>query len=260
MSLENTEVPSPDPRPPLDSGEWMQYILDTCATIEDVVVADSLVRIVHTVDHYLVADRTGNAAVIELLDGEMVIHTGDDLPIAALTNTVYEESVDTWRLYADYCSVLADSEGRFCKVANDVSRFQPTTTEATIAAAFDTLDRVAGRSRPWCIVFDTEHLRAYFKTDEYQEIRFVDLQQLDLRCQSPALMLDIHEAIRGDLTNYLMDLSWDLCYDHTLQYLITIGDYTDDTPELLGAWIDEITTFPCYSIRRPAGRRGTVRR
>ena len=60
MSLDETGQPSADERPPLDSGEWVQYILDTCATVEEVIAIDSQVRIL-TVDHYLVADRHGNA-------------------------------------------------------------------------------------------------------------------------------------------------------------------------------------------------------
>jgi choloylglycine hydrolase len=232
----------------------MQYILDTCATIEDVIAADTLVRIDHTVDHYLVADRSGNAAVIELLDGEMLIHTGDDLPVKALTNTRYQSAVNTWFAYTGNCGRLPDSEHRFCLVADRVAEFHSTTSGEARTAAFATLDQVAGGSRPWNIVFDTEHLRAYFRTDAYPEIRYVDLQQLDLRCQKPALMLDIHEPLAGDLSNHLFDLSAELCYDHTLQYLITLGDYENDTPELLQSWIDAITGFPCYSIRRPAGR------
>jgi len=256
MALYGTEPPAPDERPSLDWGPlWMQYILDTCSTIEDVIAADSLVRIVHSVDHYLVADRSGNAAVVELLDGEMVIHTGDDLPVKALTNSRYQTVINTWSAYSGSCHLLPDSERRFCQVADRVTEFQSTTSEAARSAAFDTLDLVGGGSRPWNIVFDTEHLRAYFRTDEHPSIRYVDLQQLDLRCRNPALMLDIHEPLTGDLGNHLFDLSYELCYDHTLQYLITVGDYDDDTPELLHSWIDAITGFPCYSVRRPTGRR-----
>jgi hypothetical protein len=151
--------------------------------------------------------------------------------------------------------MLGDSERRFCMVANTVAEFQSTTNEAAVSAAFETLGRVAGGVTPWSIVFNTEQLRAYFRTDDHPEIRYVDLQQLELRCQKPALMLDIHEPLAGDLSNHLFDLSYELCYEHTLQYLITIGDYENDTPELLQSWIDAISRFPCYSIRRPTGRR-----
>ncbi len=54
-----------DERPALHSPHWMQYMLDNCSSVKEVVAADSQVRIFETVDHYLVADRTGDCAVIE---------------------------------------------------------------------------------------------------------------------------------------------------------------------------------------------------
>ena len=38
-------IPPDDERPPLDSGEWIQYMLDTCETVEDVIASDNVVRI-----------------------------------------------------------------------------------------------------------------------------------------------------------------------------------------------------------------------
>ena len=64
MSLNQTQLPRPDARPVLDSGNWIQYLLDTCATVDEVLATDDVVRNL-TVDHYLVADRSGGSAVIE---------------------------------------------------------------------------------------------------------------------------------------------------------------------------------------------------
>lgn len=57
-----------------------------CATVEDLIRSDAQVRIMETVDHYLVCDREGNCAAVEFLDGKMVCHTAGDLPVWALTN------------------------------------------------------------------------------------------------------------------------------------------------------------------------------
>ena len=92
MALPQTVYPPPDHRPVVDSGFWLQYILDTCATVDDVIASDAMVRNI-TVDHYLVADRNGASAVIEYIDGELVVHTGEDLPVSVLTNWFYDESL-----------------------------------------------------------------------------------------------------------------------------------------------------------------------
>ncbi len=171
MALRETVPPAPDERPPLEYGPlWMQYILDTCATIEDVIASDIKVRLVTTVDHYLVADRTGKSAVIEFLDGEMVVHTGGNLQVSALTNSPYEDSLGTWQLHSgsgnESCTGQGDSLERFCTVAGRVDAFRPTNTEDAVDYAFETLGIVDSMT-PWSIVFDTRNLRAYFRTQPH---------------------------------------------------------------------------------------------
>lgn len=59
MALSETRNPAPDERPPLVSPLWMQYILDTCGTVEEVFESDRQIRISDTRDHYLVCEYDG---------------------------------------------------------------------------------------------------------------------------------------------------------------------------------------------------------
>jgi penicillin V acylase-like amidase (Ntn superfamily) len=94
MSLAETQEPTPDERPPFPGALWMQYQLDNHSTIEQVIASDTEIRLDNSaVDHYLVCDRTGTCAVIEFLDGEMVTYTGSSLPVQALTNSTYQDSL-----------------------------------------------------------------------------------------------------------------------------------------------------------------------
>ena len=208
MSLPETVSPPPDHRPPLD-WLWPQYLLDTCETVDDVIATDAFVRTT-TVDHYLVADRYGGVAVVEFLDGRMVVHTGPQLCASVLTNSVYSNSCATWeflRSTGNY-SHVSDSVQRFCRAADRVAEFSGTTTEAAVDYAFDTLRAIysdASYTR-WSIVFDTANLRAYFKTQTAPAIRWVDLSAFDLRCGRPTIMLDVNTDLEGDasgqFTNY----------------------------------------------------------
>jgi penicillin V acylase-like amidase (Ntn superfamily) len=96
MALGETQNPPPDERPPLVSSFWAQYQLDNHSTIEEVIASDSLVRINDTVDHYLVCDGTGDCATIEFLEGKMVSHSVESLPVKALTNSTYQEALSYW--------------------------------------------------------------------------------------------------------------------------------------------------------------------
>ena len=63
MGLNSSHSPAPDERPPLVNSLWIQYQLDTSATLEEVMANDSRVRISDTVDHYLICDRSGACAM-----------------------------------------------------------------------------------------------------------------------------------------------------------------------------------------------------
>ena len=88
MALDSTVNPRADSRPPLESGFWVQYVLDSCATVNEVRQTDKKVRMARTVDHYLLCDRSGGCAVIEFLNGRMVCHWGETFPsVRSLTTS-----------------------------------------------------------------------------------------------------------------------------------------------------------------------------
>ena len=93
MSLLETEAPAPDERPPITSPFWIQYQLDNSSTVGEVIASEAQVRSTDEYGHYLVCDRTGDCAIIEFLDGEMVIYTDDSLPVQALANSSYQDSL-----------------------------------------------------------------------------------------------------------------------------------------------------------------------
>jgi len=259
MSLDETRQPREDARPPLDSGEWVQYILDTCATVADVVATDSEVRII-TVDHYLVADRDGNAVVIEFLDGRMVSHAAPDVPVAALTNNVYEESCATWerlRRHGNYAGQNS-SPHRFCLAADRVDGFRPTSDARAVAYAFDTLEEVRGQRfsvspTNWSLVFDTKNLRAYFRTIRMRRIRWVDLKDFDLRCGTPAKMFDIHDGDSGDVAGDFSDFDFDVNQDHFQRFLDVWG--VDLSYQSVMWILNHFDEFPCIQNRRSSPRR-----
>ena len=100
MWLDETKYPQPDSRPAIGVLQWIQYQLDNCATIEDVIATDKVLRIASvgtTPLHYLVADANGQAAAIEFLDGKMVVHKGNELSMPVLTNSIYKESLNVFQ-------------------------------------------------------------------------------------------------------------------------------------------------------------------
>ena len=66
MALDASELAEPDERPPLTSGTWIQYVLDTCGSVQEAIQVDSLVRLQDDEfpSHFLVADEDGGQVEI----------------------------------------------------------------------------------------------------------------------------------------------------------------------------------------------------
>lgn len=91
--------PSQDSRPAIGYLQWIQYQLDNCSTVDEVISSDSQIRIVkpkrRNVLHYIACDRGGNCTSIEFIDGKMVYHLKKMMPFKILTNTyTYAQSID----------------------------------------------------------------------------------------------------------------------------------------------------------------------
>ena len=249
MWLGETRNPPPDERPPLVSPLWIQYQLDTCATLEKVMANDARVRIADTVDHYLVCDRSGACAAVEFLNGETVFHTGDTLPVKVLTNHAYQKAVGAWQ-----AGRLRDNSlERFGIAADRVTGFQPGDAPSAVAYAFETLNRASGQTTggtptQWSIVFDAENLRVYWRTSRNAQVRSVEFAKLDFACSTPVEMLDVHAPLSGDVSDKLGWYTFEANFQHTLNFLEKWGG-AELSPLEVEVLERGVTSFPC---ERPA--------
>lgn len=201
MWLDETKYPKPDDRPAVDVLQWVQYQLDNCATIDDVVATDKKIRIAavgNTPLHYLVADAKGNAATIEFLDGKMVPHKGNDLSLPVLTNSVYDESV---KLYNNSSANGNNSLDRFTTACNMFKEFKNSPADYPITDyAFNMLAEVAqGDFTKWSIVYDITNKTIQFKTNRFREIKKVSFSSFDLACTATAKVWDMNQKAIGDV-------------------------------------------------------------
>jgi len=219
MFLSVTRPPAPDERPPLAGAFWWQYMLDTCATIEEVRKAAESVRISDTQDHYLACDRTGAVAVVECLDGRLVIRTGKDLPVAALANDPYQECLDHWTSKAPGPADPYYSVNRFSRLAGGLAAFKGGSAEKAVEHAFGMLAGVAASNTRWSFVCDTGARVFYLKSYLNPKLRSVDLKRIDFSCDRPTAMLDAHADLEGDITGAFHDYSHEEVAAHTTKAL-----------------------------------------
>lgn len=209
MWLEGTTYPKADSRGALNELQWIQYQLDNSASVQDVIASHKTIRISQKDAvplHYLVADAMGNAATIEFIKGEMVVHQDKELPFPVLTNTPYAEALGQLKAK----SVTGDnSVERFAKACNMVQKFrQSTTKEDPVDYAFSILDNVAqGDFTKWRIVYDITNREIYFLTAGKR--KQVSLNDFDYSCSKPSLYLDINSSKNGKVGSDFALLSFE---------------------------------------------------
>lgn len=201
LSYGPARYPPADGRPALSELQWIQYQLDTHATVGD-VVADTTVRVSALLFglHYLVADAAGDVAVIEFLDGDRVVHVGSGLPVEVLANDTYGNLLRYLGLHVGFggdrvVGLGPESPERFVRAATAVRRLEGRgRSGVTFDSAFTVLDDVAQEDTQWSIVYDPVRLEVRYRSRANPWIRSVDVGQFPGDCADAPPGLPIHEA------------------------------------------------------------------
>jgi penicillin V acylase-like amidase (Ntn superfamily) len=191
MWLDEARYPAADGRPTVSVLDWIQYALDRFESVAELLQGIEAVRIAgRTPLHFLVADRTGDAAAIEFLEGKLVAHRGPALRARALANSTYADSV----AYLDRRVRQRDgapaftrrSLDRFAQAAELAARAaaQPAASEDdAVIRAFATLDAVKQpHYTRWQIVYDLTAMRVHWHTEDNAVRRHLDVGALDFSC------------------------------------------------------------------------------
>jgi choloylglycine hydrolase len=205
MWLEGTRYPAADERPGLRELAWIQYQLDTARSLDEVVASDARVRILGTSVpiHFLLCDRSGEVAVVEFLDGEMVVRRGDSLLIPALANSRYAESMEYLERFQGFggdqeSPRTTGSLDRFARAACGVVDYELASAQETVDYAFGVLEQVRQSGTQWSIVYDVERLTVHFRTQAAPAVKSLALASFELSAETPCLILDIDTPEPGD--------------------------------------------------------------
>jgi penicillin V acylase-like amidase (Ntn superfamily) len=260
MMLPESEYPQPDSRPAVGGPQWVQYQLDNCSTVDEVIASDQIMRIPQAASpyqrgHYLVTDSAGNCASIEFLGGKMVCHTGDALPVKVLTNSTYDKSIAYLGMYRGFGGILPvslsrfliklgynplqNSLSRFVFAADIVNKFDPQTSGPAVDYAFAVLSSVAQpkiTSSPtqWSIVYDITHRIVYFRTLGNDTLRHFTLSAFDFSCATPVKALDVNADLSGDITGSFVDYTEEMGRELLKKTFPTLSENE----------VDAIVTYP----------------
>jgi choloylglycine hydrolase len=209
-------------RPGLSVALWVQYFLDTCATVAEAVEAAKSfqiqpIELVHKGDkvdapvHISMSDARGDSAIMEILDGELHIHHGPQYTV--MTNSPpYEEQLVLLKQYEGLGGSkpipgTMEAEDRFARGAFYLTKLpdDPGSYQAAVAGVLSVIRNMAtplGANDPvrpnisatiWRTVTDCTNKRYFFEFCDMPNVVWMDLENLNLDKGAPVKMFDLAE-------------------------------------------------------------------
>lgn len=200
--------PKDIPFPAINELQWIQYQLDTAATLDEAITNARALRVekVYAPLHYLICDISSRCATFEHIDGKLVIHADGDLPYPTLANHSYVDSLAELRKHEGFGGDRALPRGpesltRFIQGTALARAFAqtPSGTDA-VAYAFGALGVVSQNTTVWNLVYSPRLGEAHFRTTANPQIKKTVLAKVDLSCKAKTLVYDMDSPQTGDVS------------------------------------------------------------
>jgi len=221
--------PAKTGKPTISIGAWLQYFLDNYATVEEAVaamqeppftiVSKPVANGVAAEIHMAISDATGDSAIFEYIDGELVIHHGREYVV--MTNSpIYSEQLalnaywekaggenflpgttsatDRWVRASYYLKTMKKQEDRKLALATVFSLIRGVSAPISSASGVETL---------WRSVADHDAKTYYFDSAISPSVFWIDLKKVDLKPGAKAKTLKISKdnPLAGEVSSQLQE-------------------------------------------------------
>lgn len=215
---ESSYIRPNDTRPVMGISIWTQYVLDNFATVEEAVAelkketfridAPDLPNGAKSTLHLSVSDATGNSAIFEYVNGNLIIHTGKECQV--MTNSpTYDKQLtlnDYWKQIGGLVMLPGTNRAsdRFVRASFYITAL-PTTSNfhQAVAGVFSVMRNVSvplGISVPdqpniastrWRTVSDQKNKVYYFESTLNPDIFWINFKDLNFNSGAPVRKLSM---------------------------------------------------------------------
>lgn len=231
LYLAESEYPAPDDdRPTMVIAAWTQYVLDRFATVSEAVeeLEQEKFRVVPVTApngaegtvHLAISDPSGDSAIFEYIDGELVVHHGRQYQV--MTNSpTYDQQLALNRYWEEIGGTVMlpgtnRAADRFARASFYINAAkQSADPHEAVAAVFSVMRNVSvprGISTPdqpnisstlWRSVSDQKNRVYYFEDTARPNLIWVQLDRVDFDPESGVRKLNLigRDAIAGDQTD-----------------------------------------------------------
>lgn len=205
MSYPPSKFPEDPAKPRIFICLWIQHLLDTCATVDQVIASASSMTIDGWGWHFLAADRSGAMAAIEFLDGKLVVHRGATMPVPVLCNEPYDFEMQRREAFlrcpaGDPASAGEAEIPRFAQAEDMIKHHEklaPGKRKPAVDYAFAILNALERGGTQWSFVCDLNKQEAWFKTASMPKVKHVALGSFKKECDKPVRFLDMDSDFAG---------------------------------------------------------------
>ena len=214
---------------------WAQYVLDNYATVKEAVESLRKEEFVVATDfipgtdkfttvHLSISDATGDSAILEYVEGKLVIH--HDSSYQVMTNDpLFEEQLaiaSYWKSIPGTIFLPGSNRAsdRFVRASYYIHAIPQTSDPLiSVASVFSVIRNVSvpygisteGQphisSTRWRVVADQKHLVYYFENVLTPNVLWVDMKQMDLSAGNPVrkLSLDVGQVYAGNALEHFIE-------------------------------------------------------
>jgi uncharacterized protein (DUF2141 family) len=178
--LDETVYPSSAPRT-IGELEWIQYQLDTRASVAEVLanVAEFSIRPVGGKIHYLLADASGDRALVEFLDGAARVHRGDERPLVCANDSLTLSELAFTKLRTTPLKGNT-SRVRYARLRLELEALQEPPSVASGWGALAKVAESGTRYRTqWSAIYEISKRRVHLKPDQAKHAFTLDAASLD---------------------------------------------------------------------------------
>jgi choloylglycine hydrolase len=228
LYLDGSKYPANDGTPALANMAWAQYVMDNCATVNEALEGLAKLRVIDRQAigrdwplHLSMEDATGDSAVIESVNGKLVVYHGKEFTVMGNEPALDEQlaNLKKYKLFGGKLPMPGDIDpmSRFVRAASYLKTL-PKAQNSDEAVAYvggvvracmvpfgavDTSGGSAADTWPtrWASISDLSRKRFYFLSTRSPNVIWIDMDKLagarDLMAILP------NPALSGDVSGQL---------------------------------------------------------
>lgn len=160
--------------------EWIQYQLDNYSTIDEVIlnINNLTIKPIATI-HYFIADRNGNSAVIDFVEGRTLVNKKQGKN-QVITNETFLNSVNYFELNKTKIDKASRTHfDRYCQIKNSLSDIEIENPNQAFEILNNSSENTENYKTYWTILYDLSHLKVYFKSFDNKTVKEFNLSEMN---------------------------------------------------------------------------------